>query len=132
MTTRAPLCSHCGQPAELTTGRAVYPHREDLWDKRFWACWACQAWCGCHSREEGTTPLGTPANAQLRKLRSQVHREFDPFWQSGVWDRRQAYSWLARKMRIPVDDTHVGQFTANQCLLALQCVRARRKGKTHE
>lgn len=49
-------CAYCGKPAALVTGRKIYPHRQDLWDKKIWECAPCEALVGCHP---GTIkPLG--------------------------------------------------------------------------
>ena len=48
----------------------------------------CDAYVGCH---EGTTlPLGRPANARLRTLKAEAHKQFDPIWKSGLMNRREA------------------------------------------
>lgn len=41
-------CDYCQRPAGLVTGASLYPHRPDLFEKRFWACSDCEAWVGCH------------------------------------------------------------------------------------
>jgi hypothetical protein len=77
-----PICPYCGQQSTLVNGKAVYPHRRDLSDKQFWLCRPCAAFVGCYPRS--TTPMGSIANAELRKERSKVHTVFDPIWKSGV------------------------------------------------
>lgn len=131
-----PGCSHCGQPAHLVTGREVYPHRADLWDKPIWRCDPCQATVGCHPK--GTTkPAGTPANRHLRYARMNLHNDMlDPIWRSAVETggykpeneraifiiraaaRSRVYQFLAARMGIPIEACHVGAFTLNQCRVA--------------
>jgi len=60
-----PTCPYCQQQAELVGGAAIYPHRQDLADKRLWNCAPCGAYVGCHDGTE--TPLGRLANAELRE-----------------------------------------------------------------
>lgn len=71
-------CPYCQGQAELTNGKEIYPHREDLWGLRFWICRPCQAYVGCHRYGNGQKPLGTPAQAGLRVFRKRVHAHFDP------------------------------------------------------
>lgn len=82
-------CSHCGANCRLTNGAEIYPHRADLSGLRFWKCDPCDAYVGCHKpgmngpdNQNGDKPLGTAANAELRKLRQQVHGMVDPIWQN--------------------------------------------------
>lgn len=81
-------CSHCGADCRPTTGEEIYPHRQDLWNLKFWKCDPCDAYVGCHkpgmsdNNPNGDKPLGTAANAELRKLRQQIHGIVDPVWQS--------------------------------------------------
>lgn len=56
---RRVVCDHCHQPAELHLGPAVYPDRKDLAERKFWVCWACDAWVGCPS--DSDKPFGTLA-----------------------------------------------------------------------
>ena len=121
------ICDYCGEPAELVSGWAVYPHRPDLAEKLFWQCAPCGAYVGCH--EPGATyyengrrktyadgvPLGRLANAELRKAKKRAHAAFDPTWKAARMSRREAYAWLSAKMNIPIAACHIGMFTPDQC-----------------
>ena len=125
---RAPLCQHCNQPAKLVGGDAVYPHRPDLYHLNFWLCEPCQAFVGCHPvskhlNGDGKTALGRPANAEVRKARSAVHRYFDPQHLEGYWSRREAYERLGQLMKLEPEDCHIGMFDLQQCTKALELVR---------
>ena len=37
------ICPYCQRAAELVRGDWVYPHRPDLYDKKFYACKPCAA-----------------------------------------------------------------------------------------
>lgn len=130
----APLCAHCSQPAHLVTGREVYPHRPDLHDRVLWKCTACTAWVGCHRGGDGSRPLGTPANLELRNARGILHeRAFDPLWktaiQTGDYEpegtgaahailgaaRTRCYLYLAHHMGLDIKACHIGMFTLAQC-----------------
>jgi hypothetical protein len=108
-------CPYCQGNAALVNGDDVYPARPDLHYKLFWACFPCAAWVGCHPNT--AEPLGTLANAELRKLRSAAHAAFDPRWKSGkpggIGKRRnREYQWLADQLGITVEQTHIGMFNA--------------------
>lgn len=114
-----PLCLHCNAPAELTDGERIYPHRPDLKAKRFWLC-ACGAYCGCHGKT--SRALGRPADAATRTARQRLHAVFDPVWKSGRMGRREAYAWLAQKLRIEFDACHVSLFDKATCDRAVEIV----------
>ena len=112
----------CGRECRLVFGREIYPHRMDLFSRKFWKCDSCAAWVGCHPG--GTRPLGRPANAALRKQRQSVHAAFDPLWKSGTMTRTAAYSKLAEGLGVAKQNCHIGMFDAAQCERALVVVQA--------
>jgi hypothetical protein len=103
-----PVCIECGSGSNLVTGREVYPHRPDLFTKRFWLC-PCGAYCGCHPGS--VVPLGNPAGAETRKARMAAHDDFDRLWRSGEMTRTAAYDWLAGETGIARDMCHIGMMT---------------------
>lgn len=99
-------CPSCGEEAKLVTGREVYPHRPDLFAKKFWACLPCGAWAGCHP---GTNRrMGRLATAETRALKQAAHAAFDPLWKSGRMKRKEAYAWLREKTGLSERDCHIG------------------------
>lgn len=119
---RPVICPYCGEHAALVTGDVVYPHRPDLYLKKFWNCAPCGAYVGCHAPNsklgfDGTQPLGRLANAELRKAKSAAHAVFDPLWQDKGYfkSRIKAYNWLADKLKIPVVECHIGEFDIATC-----------------
>ncbi len=127
----APICPYCGAASEFVGGDAIYPHRPDLAEKKFWRCAPCEAYVGCH---KGTPePLGSLANAELRKVRTQAHAAFDPLWDmqltevGPVMKRKEAYAWLARELGIPVEECHIGMFNVELCQRTINAVAARAK-----
>ncbi len=135
---RAPSCHHCQKPALLVFGDDIYPHRPDLYMKRFYVCRPCAAWVGCHpaadaygrhGQGDGSVPLGTPANAALRALRHRAHLAFDPMWKSGQMTRRAAYQWLADQLKMERRLCHIGHMGLDQCDAVLAAVADLHRGK---
>lgn len=119
------LCPYCDGEAPLVTGQDIYPHRPDLYNKRFYRCSPCNAYVGCHS---GTTKaLGRLANAELRQAKIAAHAAFDPLWKNGRFQtRKQAYAWLSEKLKLARHDCHIGQFDVTRCNQVLKACQ------THE
>lgn len=117
-----PLCPYCGQFSIQVGGLAIYPHRPDLADKKFYQCQLCDAYVGTH-KATGEA-LGTLANATLRRMRNAAHIAFDGFWETSR-ERKEEYTWLAEKMGIPVNLCHIAMFDVEQCQQAIQICRER-------
>lgn len=115
-----PACPYCGEDAAPVTGQEIYPHRADLWEKRFFLCKPCGAYVGCHPDGK---PLGRLANAALRKAKQKAHAAFDPLWRSGKMKRSHAYSWLAKQLGIPKEKTHIGGFDEAMCAKVLEACK---------
>ena len=114
-----PLCLHCDQPARLTSGREVYPHRQDLWGRSIWRCDSCDAHCGCH--RGGLVALGRPADRPTRRARMELHTQrLDPIWLAMPKGRRRparsaVYAFLALRMGLTKDEAHTALWTLEQC-----------------
>ena len=88
-------------------------------------CRPCNAYVGVH---KGTNQaLGRLANAELRELKKQAHKHFDPIWQKELNEgykvkhaRKMAYLWLSKGMNLSVEETHIGMFDVDQCRLAIE------------
>lgn len=119
-----PICPYCEDTSAFVGGDIIYPHRPDLYSKRFYLCEPCNAYVGCHP---GTRkPLGRLANAQLRQAKMDAHRAFDPLWKNGNRSRSEAYKWLAGKLGIPEEECHIGMFDVHRCRQAVAvCQRPR-------
>lgn len=140
---RVVTCPYCGKNCELVSGDVIYPHRPDLVVNNYWRCAPCEAYVGCHKagnwtyvngeriESDGTVPFGTPANAELRAKRQEVHGIFDAFWKARNLTRTKAYTKLAQQMRRHVDTCHVAMFTLDDCKLAIFCVHKLAKKEPH-
>lgn len=120
-------CTHCHREAELVTGREIYPHRPDLARRMFWRCVPCGAYVGCHHPNKrlgfkGTEPLGTLANAELRRARNRAHAAFDPIWRSGEMSRTEAYAWLSGQLGLSIDNTHIALLDLDGCHAVIEVV----------
>ncbi len=124
-------CPYCQREAELVTGRSIYPHRGDLFNRNFYLCAKCDAYVGCHkaSRKygDGTVPLGRLANVDLRRLKAQAHQSFDPLWRNSPVKRQGAYKWLANRLNIPAADCHIGMFDEARCKETIAVCRVARQ-----
>jgi DNA-directed RNA polymerase subunit RPC12/RpoP len=115
-------CPYCGGKAKLTGGGVIY---NKSWEHRkFWACEfypGCDAYVGCHPGSD--KPLGTLANAALRKARGACHILFDQTWLCKPQGQREAarnaaYAHLARLLSIPLAKCHFAMFDQHTCALA--------------
>lgn len=104
-------CPYCGRQAEFVDSKVIYGKSYGM----MYLCRNCMAYVGVH---KGTDrPLGRLANAELRYWKKAAHDAFDPLWKYGFFRgrRQDAYSWLAKKMNLPVEETHIGMFDVSQC-----------------
>lgn len=109
-------CPYCRHDAFRVTGDIVYPNRPDLSSKRFFLCYPCNAYVGCHADGK---PLGRIANASLRRMKMKAHEAFDPKWKSGEMSRSGAYRWLAETLGMKLKHCHIGMFDERLCQLVI-------------
>lgn len=90
------------------------------WNTQFGARWQCPE-PGCEMACWGGQ-TSTPADKQTRAARNVCHLHFDPTWadpegsiRRKFKNRKQAYRWLRRAMRLPWEKAHIGMFTLTQC-----------------
>lgn len=124
---RKVYCDYCGRQAEYVDSKVVYGKSYGM----MYLCRNCMAYVGVH---KGTDkPLGRLANAELRYWKKRAHAVFDPLWQRGRFrgHRNAAYGWLAQKMGLPVEQTHIGMFDVAQCRKASISSRTKREEEAH-
>lgn len=105
--TAALFCPDCGEPMDLIWTRTRKMYR-------------CSRYPACrvtHAAHPDGVPVGTPADAETRKLRMQAHAEFDKLWQGpkATMLRDQAYSWMGFVMGLTREQAHIGKMDADQC-----------------
>lgn len=114
------LCRYCKGAAELKKkGDRGYPYERNYGP--MWVCEPCKAWVGCHPGTEN--PLGGLANKELRELKMEAHRFFDPLWKKKIekegcskgFARRAAYKWLAKQMGMNIKLCHIGYMNNEEC-----------------
>lgn len=119
------ICPYCGERAEFVDSKIVYGKSYG----KIYLCRKCLAYVGVH---KGTDkPLGRLANAELRYWKKAAHAAFDPVWKYGRFRgyRNAAYGWLAGRMGLSVEETHIGMFDVAQCKKAIQICRKERSSQ---
>lgn len=116
-------CPYCGKKAEYVDTIEIYGKSYGM----AYLCRPCDAYVGVH---DGTDiPLGRLANRELRRWRNRAHAAFDPLWQQGPYRRRRndAYAWLAGKMGLTKEETHIAMFDVEQCKQVIQIMNNERR-----
>ena len=107
------ICRYCGSPVVYTSNAEIYG--KEYGTGKCYLCRNCRAFVGVHPGTE--TPLGTLANEELREWRKEAHFWFDRIWKkpTRITTRYNAYGYLAKKMGLPREETHIGMFEIEQC-----------------
>jgi hypothetical protein len=95
MTDKQIYCVSCKKDviATLTNGKDVYPHRNDLYNLKFYKCPTCNNFVGCH---KGTNnPLGCIPSKELKQARIKAHNFIDSYWKTGKCKRSEVYNILS-------------------------------------
>lgn len=111
------ICRYCGGVTRLVPAETIYgeaaARRLELIGEFVYQCQNCNARVGCH---KGTTrPLGNVANETLRLKRMETHQVFDAHWKQRGMTRTKAYRWLAKRLHLSEEETHIGSFEMDQC-----------------
>lgn len=123
------ICRYCGGVIRLVPAEAIYgeaaAQRLELAGEWIYQCQNCNARVGCH---KGTTrPLGNVANETLRLKRMETHQVFDAYWKRRGMTRTAAYRWLAKRLHLSEEQTHIGSFEMDQCQKVINLCQ--KKGK---
>ncbi|MCF8017802.1 MAG: DUF3268 family zinc-finger domain-containing protein [Vallitaleaceae bacterium] len=103
------FCPYCGSQAEYADSKVVYGRSYGM----IYLCRQCDAYVGVH---KGTDkPLGRLADKELRYWKMAAHEAFDPIWKSRRMRRNDAYTWLAERMGLKPEETHIGMFDVPEC-----------------
>jgi ssDNA-binding Zn-finger/Zn-ribbon topoisomerase 1 len=123
---KMPIC-YCGSPTHLDTNAKIYNGRE-YGNGKIWLCDRypdCRGSVGVHPDNR---PLGTIADPETKKWRIAVHDRIDKLWKNnpkskgrhGGRLRGSVYKWLRGLMKMSAKECHIGNFTTEQCIEALE------------
>lgn len=90
-------CIQCNktQDCNLVTGKEIYPHRSDLYSKKFYQCPECKGYVGTHP--DGR-PLGCIVSKEIKNARIKIHSILDPLWKQGHMKRGQVYAYIKHRL----------------------------------
>lgn len=109
-------CPYCGSRALLRPASVVYGEKAADPAAPYYVCArfpACDAYVAAHKKN--CLPMGSLANAELRRKRIQAHAALDRLWKGGLMSKKQAYFWLQAKLDLPGEETHIGRFSTFRC-----------------
>ncbi|MBS1745277.1 MAG: hypothetical protein JST21_03795 [Bacteroidetes bacterium] len=121
------ICPYCNCETELVSGEFIYPYiineqpRPKYLDKKYYVCKLNRNhYVGTYS--DNKKSLGRLADTELRKLKHEGHNIFDPLWKNKTHfkSQKEAYNWLSEVMNLPLEFTHFGMFTNEQCINAIK------------
>jgi hypothetical protein len=121
------VCPYCECETKLVHGGEVYPHligktpRPKFLDKKYYICIRNKDhYVGTYV--DNVTSLGRVADYELRDFKKKGHETFDPLWKDRLYfkNQREAYKWLSGKMNLPLEFTHFGMFSIEECRLAIE------------
>lgn len=119
----------CGSGASLKPNSVIYNGRSYGNVPFAYVCDrfpACRGSVGVHP--DGR-PLGTIPDQETKRLRMAVHAVVDPLWKESAngrskkRNRGSVYGWLRRILEMDRERCHVGMFTKEDCLLALDRIK---------
>lgn len=70
----------------------------------------------------GNDETATPADFETRQARRKAHAAFDPLWRKKKIKRQRAYKKLAHYLNLPIEKTHIGAFSKQQCEKVIEFV----------
>lgn len=122
-------CPYCNQPALFLSSKEYYGKD---YGTNLYLCRPCDALVGTHGK--GKTPVGTMANASLRKWRKAAHSIFDPMWKGRTkfMSRSGAYRWMQEVMELPASEAHIGMFDEEKCRILIEHVKQKRFPKLYK
>lgn len=115
-------CVHCGAEVIYTDNSTVYG--KSYGNGKCYLCTGCKAYVGVHT---GTIiPLGMLSTPDMLRMKKACHSVFDPTWntfENRGKARGFAYRELAKMMRIPEKECHIGWFDLPKLKMAYACMK---------
>lgn len=107
------FCDNCCEfTVSIKTHNEVHGRTYHRWPYLYY-CDSCGAYVGIH---HGTDiPQGTMADEELRRWRKKAKVPFEKWRKNKGIGRSKAYSILADKLKIPVNEFHFGWFDLEMC-----------------
>ena len=103
-------CPYCNKEAAWVSNEVIYGKQYGKSNHMAWWCKPCDAYVGCHCNTK--TPLGTMANAELRKWRTKTHMRIDPMWRCEKYNRKKIYQMLKDHFGREI---HIGETNIETC-----------------
>ena len=122
------ICPYCGAKAELRPANVIYGRNERSNGEHLYVCRnypKCDAYVAAHHASK--KPMGSLANGDLRHLRKIAHIELNKFQHRSGMTKWAAYVWLAAKLGLTSEETHIGKFSENLCKETIRLCRQRSK-----
>lgn len=116
------ICPECG--ADMVLRETLKFKHKDGTPRKFFGCLNWPQCTATHGAHPNGRPFGKPGDLETKKARLLAHFSFDPLWKNGNMGRKEAYLWLSEQMGIPFGDCHIGDFTKEQCINAIEICKA--------
>lgn len=104
-------CNLCGGDVIYASNAVVYGR--EYGSGYCYYCVSCGAFVGTH-KPHPDTALGILADEKMRRAKVRCHEVFDIHWRNKGGNekvyRTALYCWLAKKLKIPVEECHFGYF----------------------
>ena len=108
------ICPYCKQEAKWCENKERYGKNYGESYMCYW-CKDCDAYVGCHNNSK--RPLGTMANAELRKWRIRTHNYIDQFHGGKGKSRSAVYRKLGEHFG---KEIHIGESDIDMCKRILE------------
>ena len=123
-------CNLCGGKVIFTTNAVIYGREHG--SGYCYLCTVCGAYVGTHTPRPHDA-LGILANDAMRQAKMRCHDLFDIHWINKGHDKKMyrsaMYKWLAKKLKISVNECHFGYFDLdmlNQAACYLEEIKERK------
>ena len=117
---RPTVCNICGGKVEYIQNKEIYGRSYGS-GFCYW-CSECGAYVGTH-KVAPKEALGILANEEMRQMKMKCHDIFDKMWNTPN-QRRNLYKWLAKELKIHVEDCHFGYFDLSMLNKALKILQS--------
>ena len=122
-------CPFCGSKASLTDSAVIFKKSFGL----YYICRNypdCDSYVGLQKNSIVPRPSGTLADKELRGLRAECHRLFDPIWEHREMTRQEANQRMATVLRIHPSRARIEVLTTVQCRRLIKAIKLRHLNET--